>query len=177
MQRFAIIVSALLIPALLGCDSGGKGNWSFGSKAPPSDRPQSIPEPIHLLLPASIRLHPFTGTRTFDESSGIRGVDVRIEAMDRLGDATKAFGEFRFEMYQFVPNSQNPKGDLIATWVEDVFPPRKNLLHWDKITRTYEFKLQWDKPIPVGKRFVLLATFNSPFTERMYAERVFVSGQ
>ena len=177
MQRFAIIISALLIPALLGCSSSEKGSWSFGTKAPPSDRPQSIPEPINLLLPASIRLHPFTGTRTFDENGGIRGVDVRIEAMDHLGDATKAFGEFRFEMYKFVANSQDPKGDLIATWAEDVLSPKKNLLHWDKITRTYEFKLQWNKPIPVGNRFVLLATFKSPFTERMYAERVFISGQ
>ena len=32
-------------------------------------------------------------------------------------------------------------------------------------------------PIPVGRKFVLQAVFTSPFTERMFAERVFISGQ
>ena len=37
---------------------------------------------------------------------------------------------------------------------------------------------RWDlNPIPVGQRFVLVAVFTSPFTQRLFAERVFVSGQ
>lgn len=164
---------------ILGTLTGGcnRVGWNFRIKAPPRRVLRAVPEPVDLLLPRTIRVHPFTGTRTFDKTRRIKGVDVRMEAVDAYGDAAKAFGTFRFEMYRFVPNSIDPKGKFIASWEESVLEPKKNLLHWDKITRTYEFKLQWDKPVPVGKRFVLVAVFSSPFTERMAAERVFVSGQ
>ena len=138
---------------------------------------QPVPEPINLLLPKTVRIHPFTGTRSFDEAGGIRGIDVRIEAIDHYGDPIKAFGQMRFELFRFKPNSTDPKGKRIAVWEESIIAPKKNLVHWDKITRTYEFKLQWDSPIPVGRKFVLQAVFTSPFTERMFAERVFISGQ
>jgi len=136
-----------------------------------------VPEPIRLLLPEAVRIHPFTGTRIFDEKGGIRGIDVRIEASDYYGDSTKAFGDFRFELYTHRENSADPKGQRLAVWEESLITPEKNLLHWDKITHTYQFKLQWDRPVAVGKKFVLAATFSSPYTPRLFDERVFVSGQ
>ncbi len=138
---------------------------------------QPVPSPISLLLPCEIRIHPFTGARTFDEAGGIKGIDVRIEAVDTYGDSTKAFGDFRFELYAYKLNSSDPKGDRITAWAVSLMEPKDNLMHWDNITRTYEFKLQWDKPIDVGQRFVLVAVFASPFTERLFTERVFISGQ
>ena len=61
---------------------------------------------------------------------GIKGVDVRIEAVDAYGDAPKAFGNFRFEMYKFVPNSLDPKGKRLATWEESVLEPKANDKTW-----------------------------------------------
>ncbi len=175
------ICVAILTASICGCHGEAWNQWADGwnlsAKGPaPRDR-RPVPDPIKLLLPKAIRIHPFTGMRTFDETGGIKGVDVRIEAIDSYDDAAKAFGSFRFEMYHFVPNSLNPKGKRIAVWAEDLLQPRKNLLHWDKITRTYEFKLQWDEPIPVGQLFVLEATFDTPFSERLFDQRVFISGQ
>ena len=160
-----------LLPA--GCNRDG---WHFGTKSPIGREPQEIPQPISLLLPKSVRVHPFTG-RTFDEAGGISGIDVRIEALDAYGDATKAFGDFRFEMYRHVANSLDPKGAMIATWQESLLEPKKNLLHWDKTTRLYTFKLQWDRPVSVGRRLVLVASFDSPFTKRLTHQWEFVSGQ
>jgi len=173
LRRLELGVLLALLVAAAGCGNRG---WSFGLKGPAHQQLKDVPEPIDLMLPKSIRVHPFTG-RTFGDDGGIKGIDVRIEAVDAFGDATKAFGDFRFEMFSFVPNSLDPKGNHIATWDESLLEPKKNLLHWDKITRTYIFKLQWDRPVPVGKRLVLLASFASPFTGRLSAERVFVSGQ
>jgi hypothetical protein len=174
-QAFGTDVLVLLLAAsAAGCNGTGFG---LRANSAVSDSRRVVPAPINLMLPKTIRIHPFTGTRTFDEAGGIKGVDVRIEAIDAYGDAVKAFGNFRFEMYYFLPNSLDPRGERIAVWEEDLLEPRKNLMHWDKITRTYEFKLQWDQPIPVGQRFVLEATFASPFTDRLYDQRVFVSGQ
>jgi hypothetical protein len=172
----------LIIPVAFGAliALGGGCNdprWSLEAKGSSPEAPQAVPKPINLMLPKAVRIHPFTGTRTFDEAGGIKGLDVRAEVIDYYEDAAKAFGSFRFEMYHFIPNSTDPKGKRIATWDEDLLEPKKNLLHWDKITRTYEFKLQWTEAIPIGQRFVLEVTFTSPFTDRLFDQRVFISGQ
>ena len=174
MRRLTVCICVLTVSVAGGCHGWDRPAWTKGHQPAV---PQAVPQPINLLLPQSVRIHPFTGTRTFDEAGGVKGIDVRIEAVDAYGDATKAFGDFRFEMYRFAPNSLDPKGKHVATWEEGLLAPQKNLLHWDKITRAYQFKLQWDKAIPVGSRFVLLVYFSSPFGERMSDQRVFVSGQ
>jgi hypothetical protein len=136
-----------------------------------------VPQPIDMLLPKEISIHPFTGTRMFDEQGGIKGMDVRIEAKDSFGDATKAFGQFRFEMYDFRKQNPDPKGEMLASWDVNLIEPKDNLVHWDNITRTYQFKLQWARPMAVGRRFVLVAVFSSPYHERLFAQREFTSGQ
>lgn len=164
----AILTMLVVAP---GCD----GPVSASNIQPASAEP--VPYPVSLLLPKSIRIHPFTGTRTFDEAGGVRGVEVRVEAIDHYGDSTKAFGDFRFELHTYKPNSPDPKDRRIALWRVTLSDAEQNIVHWDNITRTYKFKLQWDQAIPVGRRFVLVTVYDSPFTERLFAERVFVSGQ
>ena len=167
----ALLVAAL---ALSAC---GDFKWPRWTQRPPSLPPGSVPYPITLVLPKTISIHPFTGMRTFDDAGGIKGIDVRIEAKDSYGDTTRAFGDFRFELYTYRPNSLDPKDTKVGTWDVPLTDPQTNLRHWDSITRTYQFRLEWSRPIPAGERFVLLATFSSPYTERTFAERVFVSGQ
>ena len=177
-RRGALVLILGAIPVIIAGCRDSRWNWNnlgFKSPAPPEFR--KVPPPIDLLLPRVIRIHPFTGTRTFDESGGVKGIDVRIEALDSYGDATKAFGDFRFELYAFLANNPDPKGKRLSTWEVPLLKPKVNLTHWDNITRTYEFKLLWDDPIPVGERFVLVAVFSSPFGERRSDQRVFTSGQ
>jgi hypothetical protein len=144
-----------------------------GGPAPATE----IPEPISLSLPRAVSIHPFTGLRRFDEAGGIRGIDVQIEMSDSFGDSTRGFGDFRFELYTYQPGTPDPKGQRVATWNESLMEAEKNALHWDRIKRLYEFRLQWDRPIPVGREFVLVAVFDSPYTPRLFDERVFVAGQ
>jgi hypothetical protein len=140
-----------------------------------------IPKPINMLLPQQVRIHSFTGSRVFGAEGGVTGIDVRVEALDGFGDATKAFGRFRFELFHYQADSANPKGLRIAVWNSekdlDLTDVERNRQHWNSIFRTYQFKLGWTENIPIGKKFVLVTTFESPFTERLTDERVFVSGQ
>ena len=161
----------------------GCGNWPPRLTAQPPRRtvspatqPVAVPAPLSLLLPHAVRIHPFTGTRTFHEK-GIKGIDVRIEVLDAYGDSTKAFGDFRFEAYAYQQRHVNRKGARMGAWQESLLDPKQNLVHWDRITRAYEFKLQWDRPIAVGDRFVLAVVFSSPYSQRLFHERVFVAGQ
>jgi hypothetical protein len=172
---------------LLGCYQGQAGSsmptGAVVSASEPATMPAAsqpiarLPEPISLLLPKQIRIHPFTGTRVFSEDGGISGVDVRIEAIDGFGDATKAFGKFRFELYRFAPSRPDGRGDRLASWPADVDSPAANKRHWNGITRTYQFKLAWSEPVPIGKKFVLQAAFDSPYTGRLFDQRIFISGQ
>lgn len=178
-RKIAVLAAVMM---LAGCqriqeEFEGIKDLTVEPKGSPDLQTLIIPEPINLLLPRTIRIHPFTGTRSFDPAGGIKGIDVRIEAKDGFGDPTKAFGDFRFELYTYIPYSPEPKGKRLAVWHESVIKPKKNLVHWDNIARRYQFKLQWDQGIPVGDRFVLAVTFTSPFTERLYDQRVFVAGQ
>jgi hypothetical protein len=149
--------------------------WSFRPAKPVATGP--VPYPITLMLPKTISIHPFTGMRTFEDTGGTKGIDVRIEAKDSYGDTTRAFGDFRFELYTFRPNNLDPKDAKLATWDVPLTDPDTNLLHWDSITRTYQFRLEWSRPVTPGQQFVLVAVFSSPYTERTFAQRVFSAGQ
>ena len=142
-----------------------------------SPRRKEVPYPISLLLPEEIQIDSFTGTRTFDKAGGIKGIDVRVKALDAYGDVTKAFGKFRFELYQHRDRSTDPKGTRLGLWNVDLSDPKINVRHWDNIPPGYKFKLQWSRSIPVGKKFMLVAVFSSPFTERLFDERTFLAGQ
>ncbi len=170
-----VCLAVLTASCLAGCDWAN--TWSYDHPAPTPTGQVNIPQPIALMLPQQIRIHPFTGTRVFQEQGGISGVDVRIEALDAFEDQTKAFGQFRFELYRFQPNSRDPKGQRLATWVEDVEKPAVNRSHWNGLTRTYQFKLGWNESIPVGSKFVLVAVFQSPYTPRLTDERTFIAGE
>lgn len=141
----------------------------------PKAETQSVPYPISLLLPKEIRVHAFTGTKEFDNKT--KGIEVHIEAHDAYGDATKAFGEFRFELYAFRPQNPDPKGKLLGTWTEPLYDAKTNALHWWSVSRTYIFKLQYDQPMTQGQEFVLVAVFSSPYTPRLFAQRTFTAGQ
>ncbi len=167
---FPVFAAAVLSTVLIG---GCGMFFSEPGVQPPAA--EVVPEPINTLLPTQIRIHPFTGMRVFSEKGDISGIDVRIEAIDAYGDANKAFGRFRFELYQFKPNSSDPKGLRTAVWNVNVEDFKTNRRHWNSIARTYQFKLAWNRPIPVGQKFILVAVFQSRFTERLFAERVFVS--
>ncbi|MDP6633309.1 MAG: hypothetical protein QGG42_00240 [Phycisphaerae bacterium] len=181
------ILAALLaaVGLFAGCDSMSR--WFGGASSPPTTQPAvreytqiDVPQPVNLLLPKSINIHPFTVTRTFDsEAGGIRGVDVRVEAFNAFHEATKAFGSFRFEIYTHQSNNLEPKGELRGVWEikPSLLDAKENLRYWNRSQQMYEFKLQWDTPIPVGHKFVLVAVFTSPFTQRLTAQRVFTSGQ
>ena len=182
------ILAALLAMVSLAAGCGDMSRWFGGASRPPPATTQpavreytqiDVPQPVNLLLPKSIGIHGFTKTRTFDQTGGIRGVDVRVEVFNAFHEAAKAFGSFRFEVYTFKSNSLDPRDELRGIWEVEpsLLDPRENMRYWNRSQQMYEFKLQWDKPIPVGRKFVLVAVFTSPFTPRLTAQRIFTSGE
>lgn len=137
----------------------------------------TVPTPIDTILPHSIQIHPYTGgPRALDEE-GTLGLEVQIAAQDAFGDNTKAFGDFRIELFDFRPGATDPKGNRLAVWEVSVLEPAANRRHWDKFRQMYEFRLQWDTSASLGRRLVLKVTFSSPFGDRLFDQRTFVAGE
>jgi hypothetical protein len=163
----AAIPVALLasLAALTGCQ-------------PHSDAPPVVAAP---LLPREIRLHPFTGTRTFDPAGGLRGVEARVEVINHLGEPTNAFGNFLFMLYAFKPHEADPRGQRLDCWEIQLTDTKQNLQYWDSLSRTYKFPLVLRQPLAVGKQAVLEVYFQDPAqpagTARLFDRRVFVSGE
>jgi len=143
----------------------------------PDRAKEPVPYPVSLLLPKSVHFHSFTKTRIFDEKGGIRGIEAWVTLRDAYGDPTKAFGELRFELYEFRPGNPNRRGGRKAHWAVSIMDPRANRVHWNDASLAYTCRLRWDESIPVGQHFVLAVTFSSPFTERLFAERELVAGE
>ncbi len=137
-----------------------------GDPAPTGPGAIEVKPPLSLVLPHSIQIHPFTALRSKENV-----VEVRLEAKDAFDDTTKAFGTFRFELYAFKPFAPNKKGAPIASWEVDLMNPHENFIQWDSITRSYLFKLELNASIPPGRRLVLTATFDSPYSfNRLFAK-------
>ena len=159
-RRVVILLTAAMAG---GCDGAGRNGT-------PATGPAAM-------LPRQVRIHAFSSTRPFAVEGGINGIDLRVEALDEFGDTTKAFGEFRFEMYEYRRHSEDPRGQRLNVWVVALEDPKENLAHWDGISRTYRFRLGWASPLPAGRQFVMAVVHSSPYGPRLFDQRVLVSGE
>jgi len=155
-----VVLAVLALAAVPGCPNNAPA---------PGDVP--VPEPMNLLLPKRMRIHPFSDV--LDVRRGSQQIEVRIEAVDAFGDPTKMFGEFRFEAYVLKPRSTDRRGRLLETWDVSIMDGKTNLKHWDNVTRMYVFKLDWNRPSIGRQPFVMRVVFTSPFTTRFIVERTF----
>ncbi len=165
-----VLLASAVAVLLVGCDGG-----LLPTKGDQAGHVEKVPQPIDMLLPKTLEIHPFTQTVAFPGSAG--GVHARVQARDSFGDATKAFGTIRFELYSFLKQNQRKRGPRVGQWEISIAQPRANLTHWNRHFRSYEFKLACDKPLPTSRRFILVATFTSPFTPRLSAQREIVAGE
>ena len=73
----------------------------------------------------------------------------------------KAPGTLRFELYEHVQRSAEPKGQRIAIWTDiDLTDATENNRYWQDFLRAYEFTLRTDASR--NKTYVLEATFLRP---------------
>jgi len=119
-------------------------------------------EQVRMLMLAKIEVLPFTKPRSWDDDAVPDGIEVVLRPLDSFGDQTKAIGTFRFELYTYQKASSNPKGQRVGFWEEDLRTRQSQLLHWDKITRTYRFRLAWTGQSPKPGKYVLEVTYLSP---------------
>lgn len=116
--------------------------------------------------PVKIEILPLTELVGSGESTR---ANVYVSLLDTSGCQTKSPGVFRFELYEYVQRSAEPKGQRLVAWPDiDLTELSHNSGYWRDFLRSYEFNLDFQPS--GGRTFVLQATFLTPAGKRLNDE-------
>lgn len=165
MKRVSLVIAAVLTLGLsLGCEPITLKGDQVAQRV--LDNGADWP-----FKPALMRVHPFTSLR-YDEAAETHVISAHVEFRDRVNDVTKAVGTFRFELYR-VPEggAASAAGRKLETqWSASVQTIDENVAHYDRATRTYEFKLELERLPAPGSHLLLVVQFTDSEGRRYWAE-------
>jgi len=81
-----------------------------------------------------------------------------VDVLDAFDCRIKAPGTFRFELYEYVPRSSNPRGRRVHLWGDiDLTDAAANSAYWRDFLRCYQFELPLSTA-PTAGTYVLEVT-------------------
>ena len=104
----------------------------------------------------SLRIYPST---RFIESDGQTLLQARVELRDQMGDAIKAAGTLRFDLFASSASGE-ALGERLYHWGVDMITLADQKAHFDSVTRTYQYRLRLDDATASQQPTVLRVTFN-----------------
>jgi hypothetical protein len=180
-SRSVICYSLLCLLLLAGCAGpqatgpapavqvGGNADQQPVAAEDAASDPQSAVRNPQLLTgyaPARISILPLTELAGPGDGDQPAAFSVYLSLLDAFGCQIKAPGVVRFEVYQYVPRSAEPKGQRVNIWPDvDLTPPAQNSKYWRDYLRAYEFTL--NAPTGPAETYVLEATFFCPDGRRL----------
>ena len=159
------LVCLVTFVTAVGCESTGPSHI-------PIERERG--EMLSLMLPHKIKIQPFTQITSFDEDDIPDGILAVIRPLDKFGDPAKAAGLFYFELWGYEKASGQRKGEPLAYWDLTIGSAQQVRLHWTS-AQMYEFQLAWtqgSEAIRPGRKYVLAATYRTPWDETIRDEYV-----
>lgn len=141
-----------------------------------SIRPRLIPDTRRseamAFPPVSMEIHPLSRIQAQD---GRRRavIDAHIVFTDQAGDEVKSVGMLRIELYrERGPVEGLGERDQIERWAVDLTDPTVNADAYDRVTRTYRFRLEGAPPESrESESFVLRAWLRLPSGTQLIAQR------
>ena len=119
--------------------------------------------------PVKIDIMPLTEFVDAGEAEETSKINVYVSLLDSFGCQEKSPGVFRFELYEYVERSAEPKGRRVAIWPDiDLIDAVENNNHWRDFLRAYEFNLGFEPQS--NQSYVLQATCLCPSGRRLLAE-------
>lgn len=96
-------------------------------------------------------------------------VNLYVSLLDAFGSQTKSPAVFRFELYEYVQRSAQPKGKRAVIWADvDLTDPAGNNRYWRDFLRAYEFNLPFEQS--GNQNYILQVTCLCPNGSRLSAE-------
>ena len=118
--------------------------------------------------PRRMRIHPLTQFAT-DRDTGQLVIEVRVEFFDERGHTCKGVGQVLMDLHAA---GRGRHSEPLETWALDLLDATVNYDHYDELTRTYVFRLNFDPRI-LPERPELWAYFHSADGRRFQAQDVF----
>jgi len=147
-------------------DSGAEGTAGKGEDKTAGRPLANVPTGF---APARIGILPLTELSRPGNSGQPAVLTIYLDLLDAFGSHIKAPGVLRFELYEYVVRSAEPKGQRITVWPDiDMTNPAENNRYWQDFLRAYEFTL--DAPAGLDKTYILEATCLCPDGRRLSAQ-------
>jgi hypothetical protein len=119
--------------------------------------------------PARIDILPLTTLTQAPDSGHDSILNVYICLLDSFDSQIKTPAVFRFELFEHVQRSADPKGKRLTIWPDIALTdPALNNNNWQDFLRAYQFSLPLQK-LPAGN-YILHATCITPADKRLYAD-------
>ena len=98
-------------------------------------------------------------------------INAYVSLLDAFGCQIKSPGQFRFELYEYIERSAQPKGPRVAIWPDfDLVDATKNNQYWRDFLRAYKFDLDFEPEN--NHRYILQITCMCPDSRRLIGERL-----
>lgn len=157
-------LSLILLLINIGCERA-KPQVEIPPKTNRSDNNHSL---YALFVPDKIDIMPlteFVDTEN-DQQSRIR---IYVSLIDKFGSQIKSPGVFRFELYEYMKRSAEPKGKRAVIWPDvDLTDPVTNNDFWRDFLRAYEFSFPCEQTN--GNEYILQVTCLCPNGKRLSSE-------
>ena len=147
--------------------------------ASPSRSPQAPPEtnsgvdlsPFYTrFAPTKIDILPLTEFTLGGGGQRTR-LTLYVSLLDAFGSQIKSPAIFRFELYDYVQRSAEPKGRRTTIWPDiDLTDPTANNDYWNDFLRAYRFDLPLEQP--GNQDYILQVTCLCPNGSRLSADFV-----
>ncbi|MHC4499672.1 MAG: hypothetical protein ACYS21_11235 [Planctomycetota bacterium] len=161
MRAFGAVVRMFFFAVLLG--SAGC-EWK-ASDAPIGSGPDGLAV-YSPYAPVRVDMLPLTRFVSGGAEEGVLRIEGYVSLLDSFDCQIKAPGSFRFELYEYVHRSSDPKGKRIALWADvDLADAAQNNSYWQDYLRAYKFSLDFEHQ--GGSDYVLQVTYLCPSGKRL----------
>ena len=147
-----------------GCERPASPPESLSEADNDLDKPSSYAR----YAPAKIDIMPLTELLT---AGGTQRAQIRlyVSLLDAFGSPIKSPAVFRFELYEYVQRSAEPKGKRAVIWADvDLTDPVVNNKFWQDFLRAYKFDLPFEHA--GSQDYILQVTCLCPNGSRLSSE-------
>jgi hypothetical protein len=157
MTKVTILICSMLLLAIIGCQP---------TQQRPAYQADDQLNNCYDFAPTKIKI---IGLTEFTDDSTLK---VYVDLIDRFGSRIKRPAVFRFELYEHVERSAEPKGKRIFLWPNiDLTDAAVNNSYWRDFLHTYEFSMNIDFDIDVKQTYILQAHCRTSSGNRLTATK------
>lgn len=169
-MKALVTVAQVLCLSLLLVEIGCKPANPFGRAELSAETDNALNVSVYIpYTPAKIDIMPlteFVSTSNGQDASKIR---IYVSLLDAFDCQIKSPVIFRFELYEYVRRSAEPKGRRIVIWPDiDLTGSTENNNYWRDFLRAYKFNLDFEPAI--SRSYILQITSLCPNGKRLSAE-------